>query len=255
MPGGKGNSKNKKKYLDVIIKEGKASSDVWPILPLTSSSKERVGWDTQKPLVLLEKIIQMASKKGDLVGDFFCGCGTTLVAAHKLDRKYIGVDNSPKASKVIRQRLNSLNIDVRELAVKTLTKNQILELSPFEFQEYVIRCIGGEPNRSKVGDGGIDGKLINDGTPIQVKKSPDVGRPVLDSFYKHLKINNRGVIIALSFGKGAYEEVAKLKREGYDIELITLDDIMEMSLNKQAPKLERAIPNDKDLKKKVRKAA
>ena len=134
------------------------------------------------------------------------------------------------------------------------TKAQILKLKPFEFEEYVVRCIGGEPNRVKVGDGGIDGTLIEDGTPILVKKSKNVGRPVIDSFNKHLKKNNRGVIIALSFAKTAYEEAAKLKQDGYDVELVTLEDILEMSLNKQATKLERT-KIKKEINRRIRKKA
>ena len=230
-----------KRYLDEM--KGQPIDNLWDdIKPVQAQSKERVGYPTQKPVELLERIIKATSNEGDIIADFFCGCGTALVAAHNLNRRYIGVDNSPKASRVVRKRLKGIGVDIPELAVKTLTKNQILKLKPDEFEEYVVRCIGGEPNRVKVADGGIDGKLIEDGTPIQVKKSRNIGRPVLDSFYKHLKKNNRGIIIALSFGKGAYEEVAKLKREGYDVDLVTLEDILEMSLNKQVPKLQMARP-------------
>lgn len=99
--------------------------DVWTdINMLNPASKERVGYPTQKPEELLRRVIEMATKKGDIVADFFCGCGTTLVAAHNLNRDYIGVDNSPMASKIIRKRLKGIGIDVPELAVKTLTKSQ-----------------------------------------------------------------------------------------------------------------------------------
>ena len=86
---------------------------------------------------------------------------------------------------------------------------------------------GGIPNEKQRGDRGVDGYLIEDGTPIQVKKSENIGRPVIDSFYKHLKKNGRGIIIALSFGKGAKEEAMKLKLEGYDLQLWTLKKILQ----------------------------
>ena len=119
------------------------------------------------------------------------------------------------------------NLDVEVIPLKSLTKDEILGLDPFEFEKYVVRSIGGIPNDVQRGDGGIDGYLETDHTPIQVKKSNNVGRPVIDAFYKHLKHNGRGVIIAKSFGRGAKEEVSRLRlEEGLDIILTTIDDIL-----------------------------
>lgn len=112
-----------KQYLHEM--KGRAIQDIWTdINVINSQSNERVGYPTQKPVELLERIINTSSNDGDIVADFFCGCGTTLVAAHNLNRDYIGVDNSPMASKIIRKRLKGIGIDVPELAVKTLTKSQ-----------------------------------------------------------------------------------------------------------------------------------
>ena len=111
--------------------------------------------------------------------------------------------------------------------LKSLTKAQILRLNPFEFEKYVVRSIGGIPNSVQRGDGGIDGYLQTDGTPIQVKKSDNIGRNVIDSFHKHLQKNGKGIIIAKSFGRGAKEEVSRLRlKEGYDVTLVTVDDIL-----------------------------
>jgi DNA modification methylase len=222
-----GDGKRVKRFLDEALADGRPLDDVWQIDKLNNSDKEKVGWDTQKPLRLIERIVQTATAKGDVVADFFCGCGTTVVAAHKLGRRYLGVDVSPKATKVIRQRLADLGEECRELALKSLSRSQILRLHHTEFEDYVVRCLGGQPNDKKVSDGGIDGRLIQDGTPIQVKQSEHVGRNVLDNFHKHLKHNNRGIIVAISFGKGAYEEQARLKQEGYDLQLLTLDDLLD----------------------------
>ena len=207
--------------------KGKHPDNVFLISIIPPSGKERLGYPTQKPLALLEKIIKAASNKGDVVADFFCGCATTISAAHSLNRKWIGVDASKQATTVIRQRMtkeHNLEIDITPL--KSLTKNQIMSLDPFEFEKYTVRCISGIPNDIQVGDGGIDGRL-EDGTPIQVKKSDHIGRPVIDSFHKHLEHNGRGIIIAKSFGRGAKEEVAKLLLEkGWEITLMTVDDIL-----------------------------
>ena len=119
------------------------------------------------------------------------------------------------------------NLKVQIVPLKSLTREQIERLNPFEFERYCVRGVGGIPNEKQRGDGGIDGFLISDGTPIQVKKSKNIGRPIIDSFHKHLKINGRGVIIAKSFGRGAKNEVARLKiSEGYEVSLITVDDIL-----------------------------
>ena len=202
--------------------------DVWDIPYLNSQARERLGYPTQKPRALLDKIIKAFTNKNDIVADFFCGCGTTISSAESLGRYWLGVDASKKASKVIRKRMaRDHDLKIKVIPLKSLTREQIEGLDPFEFERYCVRGVGGIPNEKQRGDGGIDGFLIQDGTPIQVKKSKNVGRPVVDSFHKHLKINGRGIIIAKSFGRGAKEEVARLKlSEGYEVSLITVDDIL-----------------------------
>lgn len=81
-----------KRYLDVALKEGRPVDSVWDIRPLTSSSSERLGYPTQKPRALLERIIKTSSNEGDLVLDAYCGCGTTVMVAEKLGRPWIGID-------------------------------------------------------------------------------------------------------------------------------------------------------------------
>ena len=76
-----------KRYLDIALKEGQPIDSVWDISPLTSSSKERMGYPTQKPEALLERIIKASSNPGDVVLDAYCGCGTTVAVADRLDRQ------------------------------------------------------------------------------------------------------------------------------------------------------------------------
>jgi len=85
--------------------DGPALTDVWEIPFLSTVSLERTGYPGQKPLALLETIIRAASDPGDLVADFFCGSGTTLVAAKRLGRRWIGCDLSPRAVALTRRRL------------------------------------------------------------------------------------------------------------------------------------------------------
>ena len=80
--------------------------DVWDIKVLAPVSKERVGYPTQKPRALLERIIKASSNEGDTVLDPFCGCATTLVACEFLSREWVGIDLSPKAAELIRLRMD-----------------------------------------------------------------------------------------------------------------------------------------------------
>ena len=79
--------------------------DIWDISYINSQAKERVGYPTQKPLALLERIIKASTNKGDIVLDPFCGCATTCVAAETLERQWIGIDVSPKAYELVKERL------------------------------------------------------------------------------------------------------------------------------------------------------
>lgn len=87
--------------------DGPLLTDVWDIPFLSTVSKERTGWPTQKPLALVERIVRATTNTGDLVGDFFAGSGTTLVAAARLGRRFVGCDTSPRAVEIARRRLRS----------------------------------------------------------------------------------------------------------------------------------------------------
>ena len=107
MPGGKGNSKSKLKRISDIIAEGKAVSDVWSMPTISSSSKERIGWPTQKPLALYSRIIKASSNEGDLIPDAFAGCARTCVAAEQLGRQWVGIDIDDEAEKITVDRLRN----------------------------------------------------------------------------------------------------------------------------------------------------
>ena len=93
-----------KRYLDEM--PGVPLQDLWTdVSPIQPQSQERVGYPTQKPLALLERIIKASSDEGDVVLDPFCGCATALVAAEKLEREWIGIDLSPLAQTLVRQRM------------------------------------------------------------------------------------------------------------------------------------------------------
>jgi site-specific DNA-methyltransferase (adenine-specific) len=93
-----------KRYL---LKGGKPLDDVWDIPTISPTSSERTGYPTQKPLALLNRIVQLATNPGDLVLDPFCGSGTTLAAAQMLGRAWIGIDANPQAIEVAGKRLGN----------------------------------------------------------------------------------------------------------------------------------------------------
>jgi DNA modification methylase len=189
-------------------------SDLKVVTPFSAQRKEKVGWPTQKPLTLLQRIIRISSDPGQVVLDPFCGCGTTIVAAAGLGRKWVGIDVSPKACEVMAARMTGAGFPFRidEILGMPKTPAQVRAMEPFEFQEWVVRQLGGIPSARRVGDMGIDGHQ-RDGAPIQVKKSERVGRNVVDNFKSAIQRDGRaaGTIVALSFGRGAYEEVARLR--------------------------------------------
>ncbi|MGW9502674.1 DNA methyltransferase [Streptomyces albidoflavus] len=152
-----------KYYLD----EGKGVElqSLWSdIDALNSQAAERLGYPTQKPLVLLERIIAASSNSGDVVLDPFCGCGTTIDAAEKLGRKWIGIDVTTLAIDLIDARLRhtyteSIQEGYEILGIpKDLSGAQALfKRSPFEFERWCVMLVDGQPNEKQVGDKGIDG--------------------------------------------------------------------------------------------------
>ena len=119
------------------------------------------------------------------------------------------------------------------------------KFKPYEFQYWVINEMYATPSPRKSGDMGIDGftpQFTKDGIggfPIQVKQSENVGRNVVDNFETAIKRveKDRGYIIAFSFGKGAYEEVARVKKDGLFIELLTVDKLLGFSEERISDKM------------------
>jgi methylase of polypeptide subunit release factors len=215
--------------------------EVWDDIPaLTSSTKERLGYPTQKPEALLERIIKASSQKGDVVLDPFCGCGTTVVAAQRLGRHWIGIDISPTAIKVVEQRLKKIgaekNKDYISIGSPT-TIEELKELKHFEFQNWIINEMQAKHSRKKVGDLGLDGYITKDlfreNAGIEVKQFERVGREWVDKFKSALERAkyNKGYLIGFSFSKGAVEEVARLKSaKGINIELVKVKDLLEKKI-------------------------
>ena len=101
-----GGGERVKRYLDEAMQYGVPLDDVWRIDKLNNSDRvERTGYPTQKPVALLDRIIKASTNAGDTVLDPFCGCATACIAAEKLQRRWVGIDISPKAAELVRQRM------------------------------------------------------------------------------------------------------------------------------------------------------
>jgi site-specific DNA-methyltransferase (adenine-specific) len=154
-----------KRYLDEM--SGTLLGNVWTdILPINSQAAERLGYPTQKPLALLERIISASSSPGDIVLDPFCGCGTAVIAAHRLGRQWRGIDVTSLAVSLIKSRLaDSFNLrEKQDYAVvgeptTEADARAIFHKDPYEFQKWAVGLVPrAYPYQDKKGaDSGMDG--------------------------------------------------------------------------------------------------
>lgn len=234
----------RRRFLDEL--QGKPIQNVWDDIEMIGyHSKERIGYPTQKPEALMERIIRCASNEGNLVLDPFVGGGTTVAVADRLERKWMGIDQSVQAVKVTELRLQKQQDLFSKPFTVQLYKYDYDTLrysDSFEFEEWIVQQYGGTGNVKKRGDYGIDGRM-SDNTPIQVKRSDNIGRNVIDNFKSAAERNDKklfdhnrkeskpvGYIISFSFGKGAVEEAARLKiKENIIIKLVTVDEIVPIA--------------------------
>ncbi len=165
--GGKSNRKDPANPTRVIPvdepTQGMPRRDVWSdISIIAGNSRERVGYPTQKPLALLDRIIAASSSPGDLVLDPFCGCGTTVVAAQSMDRRWVGIDISATAIDIVQNlRLKPMGIESQTDGIPQdlASARKLASERPFDFEAWAVtRLPGLAPNEQKRGDRGIDGR-------------------------------------------------------------------------------------------------
>lgn len=193
-----------KRYLDEM--PGVPVTDVWADIPvLASASPERVGYPTQKPLALMKRIIEAASNRGDVVLDPFCGCGTTVEAAQKLDRRWIGIDITHLALELIRKRLGpDAKFDVKADPKDLAGARELAKLDRTEFQRWALELLGVHGNVKRGADGGTDGLLhFQDGASMKrLIVSVKSGKPKPDDLRALLGVVQRdkavgGVLVNL----------------------------------------------------------
>lgn len=179
-----------KRYLDE--QRGRPLDDVWvDIPPLNSQAKERIGYPTQKPMTLLDRILRLSSKPGDLVLDPFCGCGTTIESCERLGRRWIGVDLASKAVEVIEGRFAKVNLDEPEVVwhpVDLAAAEALAVRNPKQFEVWALRKIRATRRQKK--DRGIDGESLfreTDGKSWRVLVSVKSGKSLNPAMVRELR--------------------------------------------------------------------
>ena len=143
---------------------------MWDINLIHSQSKERLGYPTQKPIALLKRIIEASSNEDDVILDPFCGCATTICAAHELNRQWVGIDIAYHAiRRVVQSRLadqyrlvDGEHYQVDGIPTTLEGAKDIWERDKYQFQRWIVEYIDGFVTSKRTGDGGIDGRLYFD---------------------------------------------------------------------------------------------
>ena len=244
--------------------KGLAIEDTWNCTPLDtlnsinimSFSKEKMGYPTQKSEALLERIIKASSNPGDVVLDPFCGCGTAVTVAQKLGRKWIGIDVSPTSTRLMVKRLKQpykddngkkipgVKIDDNDIIDLPRTCKELIDMSPFEFRNLVMRELDGKINDKKSDVNPIDGwtykkdefgmgyKIRGFDAIVQINQMKSrTERPDIAGFPDVMREDKftdgkHGIIVALNFTKAEKKYVDTLKvKSDKSIVLITVKEL------------------------------
>ncbi|MGF1634450.1 MAG: DNA methyltransferase [Phycisphaerae bacterium] len=262
----------KKIYLDES--PGSPVTDIWTdIAPIHASAAERLGYPTQKPVSLLERIVEASSNPGDVVLDPFCGCGTTIAAAQKLGRRWVGIDITHLAVNLIKVRLADTfgpkiaeQYRVRGEPEDIHGARALAEADKYQFQYWALGLVNARPFEEKKGaDKGVDGRLYmvdRDGKAAAIIISVKGGKPTVSQLRDLRGVVEReqaaiGVFITLE------EPTAPMRKEAADagmwqtkslagtshprLQILTIEDLLagkridmpaqqEIRSFKQAPK-------------------
>jgi len=238
-----------KRYLDEM--PGVVLQDIWTdINPISSQATERLGYPTQKPEALLERIIKASSNEGDLVLDPFCGCGTTIAVAESQKRKWIGIDITYLAIDVIKKRLDKnriqegVDFEIDGEPTDVYSAEKFAQQNPFQFQIWCVSKLDATPSQTKTGDQGIDG-IVNfiDVTKkskagigiIQVKGTQTVNPSMVRDLKGTIKSQNADFGILITLKRATQGMITEAVKEGYaeskkkipKIQLLTVEDLFK----------------------------
>jgi site-specific DNA-methyltransferase (adenine-specific) len=237
-----------KRYLDEMA--GGVVGTIWSdINPINSQAQERLGYPTQKPVALLERIIAASSNEGDLVLDPFCGCGTTIHAAQKMGRRWIGIDVTHLAIGLIQRRLTDAFPMVRYDVVgvpKDLGAAQALALADkHEFQKWALSLVEAQPYKGgrKGADGGVDGYIFfkPDGKTtekaiVSVKGGSHVSDPMVKDLITTVDHEKAKMGVFLTLAPPTKPMIARAASAGFyktewgeyaKVQIITIADLLD----------------------------
>jgi site-specific DNA-methyltransferase (adenine-specific) len=225
--------------------DGNPIGNFWgDISPINPQADERLGYPTQKPEALLERIIKASSNEGDVVADFFCGCGTTIAVAQRLNRKWLGADISHLAIRLIVKRLTETyglgvkhNIKMHGLPKDVASAKMLAQETEggrIGFQDWAIEVmLNGVVNEKKQADGGYDGYLtFNMGKEkhfaLIETKSGKLTVKNMREFVQVVKNQKAAVGIFVCFEENVTKEMIKEAKDAGHIKLGTTEFPMDM---------------------------
>lgn len=242
----------RKLYLDES--SGAQVSDVWTdIKPIFATAEERLGYPTQKPLSLLERIIQASSNEGDVVLDPFCGCGTAVHAAQKLKRDWIGIDITHLAVSLIEKRMKdafgeNLKFEVVGTPKDLEAARDLALRNRYQFQWWATSLVNAQPYQAKKKgpDSGIDGVKyfhdLDDDAPKKILVSVKSGKLKADDVraFNHVREREKaeiGLFICLSkptsgmvkdaATAGFYTYADRSERKVPRLQILTIEDLLD----------------------------
>lgn len=221
---------------------GKVPEDWWTDIPVLTNQKERIGYKTQKPMKLLERIIAASSNPGDVVLDPFCGCATTMEAAQKLGRDWIGIDIAIHAVKrVARVRLTERLglVEGEDFTVEGVPRTvegarDLWQRDKYHFQKWAVEQVEGFVTTKRSADGGVDGRVYYavphakdlQSMVIEVKGGANVGIGVLRELKGVLDYDNAlmaGLIVMDTPGTVKARNFAKFMAEAGTLEILGIE--------------------------------
>ena len=256
-----------KQYLDEM--QGVPLGDLWDdIPPINSQAAERLGYPTQKPVALLERILKASSNEGDLVLDPFCGCGTTIHAAEKLNRRWIGIDITHLAVGLIRRRLIDAfphaEFDVLGVPRDLAAARELASADKHEFQLWALSLINAQPYKGgrKGADGGVDGYVwfqpdgrVHEKAVVSVKGGENVDVKMIRDLIATVDREKAKVGIFLTLAQPTRPMTTEAAAAGFyesplhgrfaKIQILTMEDLF----NNQRPHLPWIAPSSKRAKR------
>jgi len=231
--------------------KGVSANDVFQIPFVAPSAKERIGYPTQKPEKLLERIVKASSNKDDVVLDPFCGCGTTVAVAQKLGRQWIGIDITYLAIDVIAKRLESSGFkkgvvfEIEGEPTDAYSAEKLAKQDPFQFQIWCVSKLNATQSQVKTGDEGVDG-IFNFFDPtkpnkagkgvIQVKGTQTVNPAMVRDLKGTIKSQNADFGILITLKKPTQGMRSEALKEG-EYKLCYIEGI-EMEAQQKIPKIQ-----------------